>query len=172
MLLKFRIFKISPAQFKHKITAHQGRNHKIYTLLGDGELAEGSNWEAMLSAAHYRLDNLIAIVDYNKLQITGWTKDVCATDPLEQKCTAFGCSVQHVDGHDIEALTQVLSNVPFEKEKPSVIIAHTVKGKGVSFIENNHKWHHHVPSDTEFEQAMQELDQVLVNVKTKTEGPD
>jgi len=138
-----------------------GRNNNIYTLLGDGELAEGSNWEALLTAAHYKLDNLIVIVDYNKLQITGWTKDVCATDPLEQKFSAFGCSVRHVDGHDIEALTAVLKSVPFEKDKPSVIIAHTIKGKGVSFIENNYKWHHHVPSDAEFEQSMNELDQAL-----------
>ena len=145
-----------------------GRSHKIYTLLGDGELAEGSNWEALLTAAHYKLDNLIAIVDYNKLQITGWTKDVCSTDPLDQKFSAFGCSVQNVDGHDIEALTQVLSNVPFEREKPNVVIAHTIKGKGVSYIENNYKWHHHVPTDAEFEQAMQELDQALANVTKDT----
>jgi len=141
-----------------------GMNHKVYTLLGDGELAEGSNWEALLTAAHYQLDNLIAIVDFNKLQITGWTKDVCATDPLEQKFCAFGWSVQHVDGHDIEALTEVLNSVPFEREKPSVIIAHTIKGKGVSFIENNHTWHHHVPTDAELVQAIQELDQALVQV--------
>lgn len=141
-----------------------GRNYKVYTLLGDGELTEGSNWEALLTAAHYKLDNLIAIIDYNKLQITGWTKDVCATDPLEQKFSAFGASVRHVDGHDIEALTDCLTSVPFEREKPSVIIAHTIKGKGVSFIENNHKWHHHVPTDEQFEQAMIELDQALLRV--------
>lgn len=145
----------------------QGRNHKIYTLLGDGELAEGSNWEAILSAAHYKLDNLIAIVDYNKLQITGWTKDVCDTDPLEKKFSAFGCSVQHVDGHDIKALIEILSNVPFDKEKPSVIIAHTVKGKGVSFIENDHTWHHHVPTDVQYEQALQELDQERLRTNHK-----
>lgn len=138
-----------------------GRDNKIYTLLGDGELAEGSNWEAVLTAAHYKLDNLVAIVDYNKLQITGWTKDVCNTDPLEQKFAAFGCSVRHVDGHDIEALTQILSSIPFENEKPSVIIAHTIKGKGVSFIENNYKWHHKVPTDEQMIQAMEELDQAL-----------
>ena len=141
-----------------------GRNHKVYTLLGDGELTEGSNWEALLTATHYKLDNLIAIIDYNKLQITGWTKDVCETDPLEQKFSAFGASVRHVDGHDIEALTECLTSVPFERGKPSVIIAHTIKGKGVSFIENNHKWHHQVPTDAQFEQAMMELDQALLGV--------
>ncbi|MDZ7724479.1 MAG: transketolase [candidate division KSB1 bacterium] len=141
-----------------------GGSHKVFTLLGDGEMAEGSSWEALLTAAHYKLDNLVAILDYNKLQITGWTKDVCATDPLEKKFTAFGMSVQHVDGHDIEALTKVLNSVPFEKEKPGLIIAHTIKGKGVSFIENNHTWHHHVPSDAEFEQAMRELDQAQAKI--------
>lgn len=141
-----------------------GSNYKVYTLLGDGELTEGSNWEALLTAAHYKLDNLIAIIDYNKLQITGWTKDVCATDPLERKFSAFGWSVKHVDGHDIKALTEVLNGVPFEREKPSMIIAHTIKGKGVSFIENNHKWHHHAPTDAQFEQAIGELDQALLRL--------
>ena len=141
-----------------------GRKNKIFTLLGDGELAEGSNWEALLAASHYKLDNLTAILDYNRLQITGWTKDVVATDPLEQKFNSFGASVRHVDGHDIEALTEVLGSVPFEIEKPNVIIAHTIKGKGVSFIENNHKWHHHVPSDAEFEAAMMELDLALLQI--------
>jgi transketolase len=141
-----------------------GRQNKIFTLLGDGELAEGSNWEALLSASHYELDNLTAILDYNKLQITGWTKDVMATEPLEQKFNAFGASVRQVDGHDISALSEVLNSIPFEKGKPSIIIANTIKGKGVSFIENNHTWHHHVPTDAEFEQAMQELDQALLQV--------
>lgn len=139
------------------------RNNNVFTLLGDGELAEGSNWEALLTAAHYKLDNLVAIVDYNGLQITGRTKDVCVTDPLEEKFSAFGCSIRHVDGHDIEALTEALKNVPFEKEKPGVIIAHTIKGKGVSFIENNYKWHHHVPTEAEFEQGMDELHRALAN---------
>jgi len=142
-----------------------GMDYKVYTLLGDGELTEGSNWEALLTASHYKLDNLIAIVDYNRLQITGWTKDVCRTDPLEQKFSAFGWSVRHVDGHNIPALTETLNSVPFEKDKPSMIIAHTIKGKGVSFMENDYKWHHRVPIDGQFEQAIKELDQTLANVK-------
>lgn len=147
-----------------------GSRHKIYTLLGDGELAEGSNWEAMLTAAHYRLDNLVAIVDYNRLQITGWTKDVCATDPLDAKFEAFGWCVRHVDGHDIASLIKVLNDVPFESEKPNVVIAHTTKGKGVSFIEDNHLWHHKVPTDIEFERAIHELDQALLPiVKNQTQ---
>jgi transketolase len=83
---------------------------------------------------------------------------------LEQKFSAFGCQVQHVDGHDIEALTEVLSNVPFEKEKPVLILAHTIKGKGISFIENNHKWHHHVPTDEELKAAIRELEQALKDI--------
>ena len=136
-------------------------DYRVYTLLGDGELTEGSNWEALLTGSHYKLDNLTAIVDYNRLQITGWTKDVCCTDPLEEKFSAFGWSVQHVDGHDIKALTEVLSSVPFKKGKPNMIIANTTKGKGISFTENNYKWHHHVPTDEEFQQAMDELDALI-----------
>ncbi len=144
------------------------RDSNVYTLLGDGELAEGSNWEALLTGSHYKLDNLIAIVDFNRLQITGRTKDVCCTDPLEEKFSAFGWSVQHVDGHDVEALTEKLGNVPFEKNKPSMVIANTTKGKGISFIENNYKWHHHVPTDEEYVEAMEELDNALAGLEHET----
>ncbi len=140
-------------------------DYRTFTLLGDGELVEGSNWESMLSAAHYKLDNLIAIVDRNNLQITGNTEDVCAIEPLEAKFRAFGWSVKVVDGHDIEELTDVLSNIPFEKNKPNMVIANTIKGKGISFIENNHKWHHHVTDDKQYEQAQRELDNLLEELK-------
>ncbi|MFC1552899.1 transketolase, partial [Candidatus Latescibacterota bacterium] len=112
-------------------------DYRVFTLLGDGELAEGSNWEAMLAAAQYKLDNLTAIVDYNRLQITGPTREVCCTDPLEDKFRAFGWSVRHVNGHDIGELTEMLSAPPFEPGKPGIIIAKTDKGHGVSFIEGN-----------------------------------
>jgi transketolase len=131
--------------------------YRVYTLLGDGELAEGSNWESMLAAAHYGLDNLTAIVDRNHLQITGHTETVCRLECLSDKFQAFGWSVRDADGHDVADLTAVLSGVPFEPGKPSIVIAHTVKGKGVSFMENNPKWHHGVPSDEQYEQAQQEL---------------
>jgi transketolase len=134
------------------------KNYQVFTLLGDGELTEGSNWEAMLTAAHYFLDNLIAIVDYNGLQITDKTKLVCKTDPLEDKFLAFGWSVRYVDGHNISALTKIFQEVPFEKGKPSFIIAKTIKGKGITFIENNKKWHHHVPNTDEYDKAIVELD--------------
>ncbi len=133
------------------------RDYRVFCLLGDGELAEGSNWEAALTASHYTLDNLIAIVDYNRLQITGATSDVCRTDPLDEKFAAFGWSVRHVDGHDVEELESCLQSIPFESNKPSLIMAHTIKGKGVSFMENDKKWHHGVPNDKEYHLAMREL---------------
>jgi len=140
-------------------------SYKVYTLLGDGELAEGSNWESMMAAAHYCLDNLTAIVDRNNLQITGRTEDVCDIEPLKEKLAAFGWSVRTVDGHDIAKLTDVLSAIPFEIGRPNMVIAKTVKGKGVSFIENDHRWHHRVPSDEEYQQAQQELNNLLAEIK-------
>ena len=136
-------------------------SYKVYTLLGDGELAEGSNWEAALAAAHYGLDNLVAIVDRNNLQITGPTRDVCALESLDEKFTAFGWSVRNANGHDIGELTAALTAVPFEPGKPSVILAQTVKGKGVSFMENVARWHHGVPDDDEYEAALLELQKAL-----------
>jgi transketolase len=133
---------------------------KVFTLLGDGELAEGSNWEAGFTASHYKLDNLCAIVDYNKLQITGAVKDVYNPEPLKSKFESFGWAVHEVDGNDVAALLQVFSKLPFEKDKPNIIIAHTVKGKGVSFMEHNVKWHHGVPSEEEYKIAMEELNEL------------
>jgi transketolase len=130
---------------------------RVFTLLGDGELAEGSNWEAALAAAHYKLDNLTAIIDHNTLQISGHTRDVMSNEPLDEKWRAFGWEVRTVNGHDYAALTKTLSK-PAEIGKPTCIIANTVKGKGVSFMENVAKWHHGVPSDAELKQALAELD--------------
>ncbi len=147
-----------------------GRSYRVYTLLGDGELDEGSNWEASLLAAHYRLDNLVVIVDRNTLQITGRTEDVLALEPLAQKLADFGYSVRSVDGHDIPELTDALNAVPFETGKPSLILARTVKGKGVSFIENVAGWHHRAPSDEEFEAAMRELDAAEARLASEAPG--
>ena len=141
-------------------------DYKVYVLLGDGELVEGSNWESFLLAAHYGLDNLTAIVDRNNLQITGPTEDLCGIEPLEEKFRAFGWHVEIVDGHDVSALTNILRKVPFEKNKPNMIIANTIKGKGVSFIENDHTWHHHVPNDQQYRQAQEELDKVLAELES------
>jgi transketolase len=137
------------------------KDYKVYTLLGDGELPEGSNWEAALTAAHYKLDNLCAIVDKNGLQITGPTNNVCNTDPLDEKFASFGWTVQQVDGHDLDALQHAFDSLPFETGKPSLIIANTIKGKGVSFMENNIKWHHGVPGKNEYEMALSELENAL-----------
>lgn len=137
------------------------RSYKVYTLLGDGELPEGSNWEAALSAAQYKLDNLCVIVDKNNLQITASTAEVMSTDPLDKKWEAFGWAVKEVNGNDVGELMEVFNSLPFEKGKPSVIVAHTTKGKGVSFMENQLKWHHGVPSNEEYELALQELDKAI-----------
>jgi transketolase len=137
------------------------REYKVYTLLGDGELPEGSNWEAALSAAQYKLDNLCVIVDKNSLQITASTAEVMSTDPLDKKWEAFGWAVKEVNGNDVDELMEVFNSLPFEKGMPSVIIAHTTKGKGVSFMENQLKWHHGVPSNEEYELALQELDKAI-----------
>ncbi|GAB3913938.1 transketolase [Mucilaginibacter boryungensis] len=133
------------------------KNFKVYTLLGDGELPEGSNWEAALTAAHYKLDNLCAIIDNNKLQITGTNAEVCNTDPLDGKFESFGWAVREVDGHDVKALKEVFAAMPFEPGKPNLVIAHTIKGKGVSFMENSVKWHHGVPNAEQYEVALGEL---------------
>jgi len=134
------------------------RDFRVYTLLGDGELDEGSNWEAALAASHYKLDNLVAIVDRNGLQITGPTENVNPLEPLDEKFRAFGFAVSRVDGNDTEALMDVFGRVPFEAGQPNLVLAHTVKGKGISFMENSVKWHHRVPSDEEFASARRELD--------------
>lgn len=112
-----------------------------------------------MTAAHYNLDNLVVIVDRNDLQITGFTEDVMALEPLADKFRAFGYAVQEVNGHDIPALIAALERVPFAAGKPSLLLADTIKGRGISFIENVALWHHHVPTDDEFRIAMQELDQ-------------
>jgi transketolase len=134
------------------------KDYRVFTLLGDGELPEGSNWEAALTASHYKLDNLCAIVDKNTLQITGPTANVCNTDPLDEKFESFGWAVKHVDGHNLQELTDALTSLPFVAGKPSLVIAHTVKGKGISFMENQVKWHHGVPSPEQYDLALTELD--------------
>lgn len=131
--------------------------YRVFSLLGDGELAEGSNWEAALAAAHYKLDNLTAIIDHNTLQITGRTRDVCSNEPLDEKWRAFGWAVKVINGHNFAELTDALSK-PAENGKPTCVIANTVKGKGVSFMEDVAKWHHGVPSEAELKQALSELD--------------
>jgi transketolase len=138
-----------------------GAAYRVYALLGDGELAEGSNWESMMAAAHHRLDNLTAIVDRNSLQITGRTEEVCDIEPLEAKAEAFGWVVRSADGHDVGALSETLQAVPFRAGAPSLLIARTLKGKGISFMENDPRWHHGVPDETQYDRAQRELDRLL-----------
>jgi transketolase len=136
-------------------------NFKVYVLMGDGEHGEGSIMEAAAAAGHYQLDNLIAIIDRNQLQISGPTEEVCKIDDLAAKYNACGWSVAECDGHSIPELRKQFSSIPFQKNKPSLIIAHTIKGKGVSFIENKANWHHKVPTEEQLKMAYDELDKKM-----------
>ena len=135
----------------------QKKNWRVFTMLSDGELNEGSNWEAILFAPHHRLDNLVAIVDYNKIQSLGSVKDVLELDPLADKFRAFGWAVKEIDGHDHEAIRSALTKLPFETGKPNCLIAHTVKGKGVDFMENKLLWHYRTPDAAQVKQALEQL---------------
>jgi transketolase len=132
--------------------------YKVYVLLGDGECDEGQVWEAAMAAAHYKLDNLIAIVDNNGLQIDGWNRDIMNLDPFNKKWQAFGWHVIEVDGHNLTQLIDAFNQAKSIKGQPTVIIAHTVKGKGVSFMENNVDFHGKAPNATEVELALKELE--------------
>ena len=134
-----------------------GNNHRIYALLGDGECEEGEVWEAAMAASHYKLDNLCAILDYNHLQIDGNIEDVISPEPFMSKFEAFGWNVLDVNGHDFDELRNTFEQAKQVKDKPTVIIAHTIKGKGVSFMENNYAWHGAAPNQEQYEQAMEEL---------------
>lgn len=129
---------------------------KIYVVTGDGELAEGSNWEAALVAAHYKLDNLVIINDKNKLQLAGYTREIMNTDPLDEKWRAFGMEVTECQGNDMASLVSTLESLE-QNGKPNVVIAHTEKGAGISFIQGRPEWHHKVPKGEEVELALEEL---------------
>jgi transketolase len=115
---------------------------RVFVITGDGEINEGSVWEAALSASKHRLSNLNWMIDYNKVQSAGPTEEILPLEPLADKCRAFGFAVAEVDGHDVEALRRLLRTVPIDRERPTAIICHTVKGKGLSFAENDANWHH------------------------------
>lgn len=132
-------------------------DYRTFVLTGDGELQEGSNWEAALTAGHRKLENLTLIIDRNRLQQGARTEETASLDPLDDKWRAFGWHVEMVDGHDHGQLLDVLSASPKGRGKPLCVIANTVKGKGVSFMNDNVSWHHGVPSKEQFEQAMAEL---------------
>jgi transketolase len=132
-----------------------GSDTRVFVVLGDGELQEGSNWEALMAAAHHRLDNLVVIVDRNRLQQGARTEDTNGLEPLDARLRAFGCEVRRVDGHDFDALVEVFA--PATGNGPVAVIADTVKGKGVSFMEDRVEWHHKVPTQDQADQALKEL---------------
>jgi transketolase len=135
----------------------QQKAYRVFVLLGDGEVPEGSNWEAAAQASHFRLDNLVAIVDRNRLCTDGTTEEVLTLEPQRDRWASFGWAVRDVDGHGMGAIVEALEAVPFAPGKPSLLLAHTVKGKGISFIENRVEWHYRIPEGAEIEQARQEL---------------
>jgi transketolase len=139
---------------------HENRAYRVFALLSDGECDEGSTWEAALFIPHHHLDNLVAIVDYNKIQSFGTVKEVLDLEPLAGKWQAFGWATREIDGHDFRQIEDTLLMVPFESGKPSCIIAHTIKGKGVSFMENQLAWHYRAPDDEELRRAFAELEAV------------
>jgi len=134
------------------------QDHRVYVLLGDGECDEGQVWEAAMAAAHFKLDNLVAIVDNNGQQLDGWNRDVMNLDPFNKKWQAFGWRVIEVDGHDFAQLFDAFNQAKTVKGQPTVIIAHTIKGKGVSFMENNPDFHGKAPNAAETEIALKELE--------------
>ncbi len=135
-----------------------GESWRAFALLSDGECDEGSTWEAAMFAAHHKLDNLVAIVDYNKLQSLGRVEDTLALEPFTDKWRAFGWSIEEVEGHNHAQLLAAFARAPFTQGRPSVVIAHTTKGKGVSFMENQVAWHYRTPLGADFDAAIAELE--------------
>jgi len=134
-----------------------GKDYRTFVLISDGECEIGSTWEAALFSSHHKLDNLIAIVDHNKLQAFGRVEDILNLKPLNEKWKSFGWAVREIDGHDFSEIERVLSEIPYEKGKPNVVIAHTIKGKGVSFMEDKFEWHYLSLTKKQYEQALKEL---------------
>jgi transketolase len=137
-----------------------GLDARVYVVMGDGELAEGSNWEAAAAASHHKLDNMLVFVDRNHLQISGPTVDVMSYEPLDKRWQAFGWSVRVIDGHDMKKIVENATDIPFKKGKPSVIIADTVKSKGLSFLENKVEYHYWKATDEDLKIAEQELNKI------------
>ena len=136
---------------------YDNRDNKVVVLLSDGECDEGSNWEAIIFAAHHKLDNLVAIIDYNKIQSLDTVANTLNLEPFNSKLEAFGWYVLEIDGHDHDAIRKAMSKIPTITDKPTCILAHTTKGKGVSFMENQVLWHYRTARGDEFDSAMKEL---------------
>ena len=142
-----------------------GKSYRVYTLLGDGEIEEGQVWEAAMAAAKYKLDNLCAVVDVNGLQIDGKTSDVMPSEPLDEKFASFGWNVVKCCGHDYDDISGAFAQAKTVSDKPTVILAKTVKGKGVSFMENDAGWHGKAPNAEQYEKAMSELKKTLAELE-------
>ena len=136
-----------------------GKDYRVWCMLSDGECDEGSTWEPALFAPHHRLDNLVAIIDYNKVQSFGTVKEVLDLEPLGEKWRAFGWGVREIDGHDLGAVAAAYAAVPFVPGRPSCIVAHTVKGKGVSYMEGKLLWHYRAPRGEDLEKALREIEE-------------
>ncbi len=156
---------ISAAAGMAKGAKLQNKDFRVYAILGDGELEEGQVWEAAMFAAHYQLDNLCAVVDYNGLQIDGCLKEVCSPEPIPEKFAAFGWHVIQIDGHDLDQIEAAYAEARTVKGKPTVIISRGTKGKYVSFMENKASWHGSAPNAEQYEQAMAELKAILEKIE-------
>jgi transketolase len=145
------------------------KDSKIYCLMGDGEIQEGQIWEAAMASSFHKLDNVCGIVDWNKLQIDGWVKDVMSLEPLKDKWKSFGWKVIEIDGHNFNEIMDAYDEADKTKEKPTVVLAHTIKGKGVSFMECEKDWHGIAPKKEEAEQALEEIRKLEEKYKSKNE---
>jgi len=145
----------------------QGKPNRVYTIMGDGELAEGSNWEAAAVAAHHKLDNLCAIVDYNGLQISGRVEDVMNFTPIAERFASFGWAVTDIDGNDMNQIVDTLDRLPFEEGKPSLIVMHTVKSKGLSFAEGKAAYHYWTPDEEELRKGRAEVDATVEKLEAE-----
>lgn len=146
-----------------------GKDYKTYVLMGDGEQGEGSIYEAAMAANQYHLDNLVAIIDRNRLQISGCTEDVMSLENIRERWSSFGWDVHDVDGDDIADIVKVMGSLDFSCGKPHLIISHTTKGKGISYMENVAKWHHGVPSAEQYEQGMNEIEKRIEELEAEIE---
>ncbi len=143
------------------------RNYKTYVLMGDGEQGEGSIYEAAMAGHQYKLDNLVAIIDRNHLQISGNTEDVMALDSIPTRWSAFGWDVKEMNGDDMQSIKDTFANIDYNNGKPHLIVSNTTKGKGISFMENVASWHHGMPNEEQYQQAMVELNQAIEELKSQ-----
>jgi len=148
----------------------RGKDNKVYVLLSDGECDEGSNWEAILFSSHHKLDNLVAIIDYNKIQSLTSISNTLELEPFADKFISFGWNVLTIDGHNHDELTESLKSLDNINSKPTAIICNTTKGKGVSFMEDKVLWHYRSPQDKEYQNAIQELDKAILTIKKESEN--